>query len=151
MAKIDFDKLKKILSSRDIILTYLDFTTCFELTTDASNYAIGAVLSQENKPIIFISRTLSKTEENYAANERSMLIIWALDSLWSYLYGHAKAIIFTDHPPLTYALSNKNNNPKINRWKAILEKYNYELHYKRGKNNVAADADRHKKTLMLTL
>lgn len=41
------------------------FTLRFELTTDASNSAIGAVLSQNNKPVIFISRTLSKTEENY--------------------------------------------------------------------------------------
>lgn len=140
-AKTAFDKLKKILSSRDVILTYPDFTKCFELTTDASNHAIGAVLSQENRPITFISRSLNKTEENYAANEREMLaIIWALDSLRNYLYGHAKVIIFTDHQPLTYALSNKNNNAKMKRWKAILEEYNYELHYKPGKSNVVADA-----------
>lgn len=49
------------------------------------------MLSQENKPIVFISRTLSRAEENYAANEKEMLaIIWTLDSLRSYLYGTAK-------------------------------------------------------------
>ncbi|XP_075157913.1 uncharacterized protein LOC142231180 [Haematobia irritans] len=136
-----FQKIKSTLVSRDIILTYPDFTKDFDLTTDASNFAIGAVLSQEDKPIMFISRTLSKTEENYATNEKEMLaIIWALNSLRNYLYGTAKVNIFTDHQPLTYALSNKNNNSKMKRWKAILEEYNYELHYKPGKANVVADA-----------
>lgn len=111
------------------------------MTTDASDYAIGAVLSQEERPIIFISRTLTKTEEHYAANEKEMLaIIWALTSLRNYLYGSPQVQIFTDHQPLTYALSSKNNNNKMKRWKAILEEYNYELKYTPGKTNVFADA-----------
>lgn len=136
-----FNKIKSTLVSRDIMLTYPNFGKDFTLTTDASNFAIGAVLSQDDKPIMFISRTLSKTEENYATNEKEMLaIIWALNSLRNYLYGTAKVNIFTDHQPLTYALSNKNNNSKMKRWKAILEEYNYDLHYKPGKANVVADA-----------
>lgn len=134
------EKIKNVLISRDVMLTYPNLNKDFELTTDASNYAIGAVLSQEDRPITFISRTLTKTEENYAANEKEMLaIIWALKSLRNYLYGSAKVKIFTDHQPLTYALSNKNNNSKMKRWKAILEEYNYELKYKPGKTNVVAD------------
>jgi len=54
------------------------------LTTDASNFAIGAVLSQDNQPISFLSRTLSKSEENYAANEKEMFAItWALKLKYS--------------------------------------------------------------------
>lgn len=103
--------------------------------------AIGAVLSQNDKPLIFISRSLSKTEEHFAANEKEMLaIIWALNSPRNYPYGTAHVKIFTDHQFLTYALSQKNNNSKMKRWKAILEEYNYELHYKPGKSNVVADA-----------
>ena len=62
-------------------------------------------------------------------------IIWALALFRNYLYGHARVIIFTDHQILTYALNNKNNHA----WKAILEEYNYELHYKPGKSKVVAD------------
>ncbi|KAH8386072.1 hypothetical protein KR093_007578, partial [Drosophila rubida] len=68
-----FHKLKTSLSSADVILSYPNFQKEFHLTTDASNFAIGAVLEQEGKPITFISRTLSKTEENYAVNEKEML------------------------------------------------------------------------------
>lgn len=136
-----FNKIKNSLVSKEVILAHPNFKNEFELTTDASGYAIGAVLSQGNKPIAFLSRTLTKTEENYAANEKEMLaIIWSLNALRSYLYGSRKVKIFTDHQPLTYALSNKNTNTKMKRWKSILEEYNYELKYKPGKANVVADS-----------
>ena len=68
---------KNSLVFAEIILTYPNFEKEFELTTDASDYAIAAVLSRENKPITFLSRTLNKTEENYATNEKEKLaIIW---------------------------------------------------------------------------
>lgn len=136
-----FDKLRNTLISNEVMLTYPNFEKEFHLTTDASDYAIGAVLSQENRPITFLSRSLNKTEESYATNEKEMLaIIWALSSLRNFLYGSKKVIIQTDHQPLTHSLSNKNTNAKMRRWKAILEEYNHELHYTPGKSNVVADA-----------
>lgn len=136
-----FEKFKKSLVSQDTILAYPDFEKPFELTTDASNFALGAVLSQSNRPISFISRTLSKTEEHYATNEKEMLaIIWSLNSFRNYLYGKSKVIIRTDHQPLTYALNNKNNNGQMKRWKAALEEYDYVMEYKPGKGNIVADA-----------
>lgn len=136
-----FNKIKNSLMSQDVILCYPNFEEPFELTTDASQYAIGGVLSQHGRPITFLSRTLDKTEENYATNEKEMLaIIWSLKSLRNFLYGSKKVRIYTDHQPLTYALSNKNFNTKMKRWKSILEEYDYELYYKPGKANVVADA-----------
>lgn len=136
-----FKKLKSSLVSPDVILHYPDFKKEFHLTTDASNFAVGAVLSQENRPISFLSRTLSKAEENYATNEKEMLaIIWALKKLKIYLYGKAKVKIFTDHQPLTHSLSSWNGNARIKRWKAYLEEYDYEIFYKPGRENTVADA-----------
>lgn len=86
------------MTSEDVMLAYPDFEKDFQLTTDASNYALGAVLEQNGRPIIFISRTLNKAEEHYATNEKEMLaIVWALKSLRNYLYGAARVKIFTDH------------------------------------------------------
>lgn len=136
-----FKKIKNTLSSEDVMLSFPSFDRPFHLTTDSSNFAIGAVLEQDGKPITFISRTLNQSEEHYATNEKEMLaIIWALKSLRNYLYGASAVKIFTDHQPLTYALSNKNTNSKLKRWKAILEEYNYEMKYKPGSTNIVADA-----------
>lgn len=138
-----FHKLKNILSSDDILI-YPDYNRPFILTTDASDFAIGAVLSQgeigKDLPIHFASRSLSKTEEKYSVPEKEMLaIFWALQTFRNYLYG-SKFKILTDHQPLTFALSPKNTNAKLKRWKAYLEEHDHEIVYKPGKTNVVADA-----------
>lgn len=122
------------------MVVYLDLSIEFHLTTDGSNYAIGAVLSQDDMPITFLSMSLNKTKEACTTNEKEMLaIIWVLTSLRNFLYSSKNVRIFTDHQPLTYALSNRNSNIKMKRWKAIVEEFNHELKYKAGKTNVLAD------------
>lgn len=118
-----------------------NFNKPFELTTDASNFAIGAVLSQGKQPITFISRTLSQTEQNYATNEKELLaIVWALQKLRNLLYGIADLTIFTDHQSLKFAISEKNPNSKLKRWKNLIEEFGARLEYKPGNQNVVADA-----------
>lgn len=139
-----FETLKQLLTSAEV-LVFPDFNKPFNLTTDASDYAIGAVLSQgeygKDRPISFISRSLNKTEEGYATNEKELrAIVWALDNLRNYLYGAKLIRIYTDHQPLTFTLSNRNYNAKLKRWKSRIEEYNYELIYTPGKSNSVADA-----------
>lgn len=140
-AREAYNKLRNTLISRDVMPSYPDFGKEFQLTTDASDYAIGAVLEQDHRLITFISRTLSKTEEAYATNENEMLaIVWALKSLRHYLYGYSKVVIYTDHQPLTFSNSAQKNNPKLKRWRDFMGEYNHELRYKPGVANVVADA-----------
>jgi hypothetical protein len=112
-----FEKVKKIMFSENILLQQPDFNKEFELTTDASSTALGTVLAQEGKPITFISRTLSDTERrNLVTNERELLaIVWALQKLRHYLYVCKGIRIFTDHQPLTFAISDRNPNDKLRR------------------------------------
>lgn len=137
-----FNTLKQILST-DQILAYPQFDRPFILTTDASGFALGAVLSQMQddveKPIAFASRTLSDTESRYATNEKEALaIIWAVNKFKPYLYGQ-KFTLITDHKPLTF-IKTSDKNPKILRWRLDLENYDYEIKYREGKSNVVADA-----------
>lgn len=136
-----FEKLKRVLISEDVLLLYPDFGKPFDLTTDASAHGLGAVLSQNGKPITMISRTLKDNELHFATNERELLaIVWALKSLRNYLYGVKNLNIFTDHQPLTFAVSDRNPNAKIKRWKAFIDEHNANVFYKPGKENYVADA-----------
>ena len=63
-----------------------------------------------------------------------------MEQFEKFLYGTAKVKIFTDHQPLTYALSTRNTNVKLKRWKEKLETFDYEIIYKPGVANVVADA-----------
>lgn len=138
-----FDLCKSLLTNEPI-LKYPDFEIPFTLTTDASNFAIGAILSQgeigKDLPIAYASRTLSKTETNYATIEKELLaIVWGVKYFRPYLYGR-KFNIVTDHKPLVWLFNAKDPSSKIVRWRLRLEEYDYEILYKKGTSNTNADA-----------
>jgi len=134
-----FNKLKMLIAS-DPILTRPDFNKKFTLTTDASNYALGAVLAQENKPICFASRTLNEHEVNYSAIEKELLaIVWSTKYFRPYLYGR-RFTVQTDHKPSVWLESLKEPNMKLQRWKLKLNEYDFEIKHIQGKENHIADA-----------
>lgn len=133
-----FNKLKTLLTS-DPILVNPDFQKPFTLTTDASNFALGAVLSQNSHPIAFASRTLNRHETNYSTVEKELLaIVWATKHFHTYLYGR-KFLIQTDHKPLVWLNNLKEPNMKLQRWKIKLNDYNFTISYVKGKDNIIAD------------
>lgn len=138
-----FNLLKNKLTSAPL-LQYPDFNNPFLLTTDASNYAVGAILSQgeigKDKPIAYASRTLNKAEGNYSTIEKELLaILFGVKTFRPYLYGR-KFRIITDHRPLVWLFNVKDPGSRLIRWRLKLEEYDYEIIYKQGKLNSNADA-----------
>lgn len=137
--KESFHKLKTLMTN-DLINRHPDFSKEFTLTTDASNFAIGAVLSQTHGPLSFASRTLNKHECNYSTIEKELLaIVWATKQFRHYLYGR-QFIIKTDHRPLVWLHNLKEPNTRLQRWKIKLEEYDFKIEYIQGKENKVADA-----------
>lgn len=138
-----FSMLKDKLISAPL-LQYPDFSQPFIVTTDSSNYAVGAVLSQgeigKDKPIAYASRTLNKQEGNYSTTEKELLaILFAVNTFRPYIYGY-KFKIVTDHRPLTWLFNAKDPGGRLLRWRLKLEEYEYEIVYKPGRVNSNADA-----------
>lgn len=134
-----FELCKELLTNAPI-LAYPDFNKQFKLTTDASNIAIGGVLSQSDRPIAYYSRTLNSAEKNYSTIEKELLAILACTKHFRpYLYGQ-NFIIETDHNPLVWLYKIKEPNSRLIRWKLKLEEFNFQIVYKKGKDNKVADA-----------
>ena len=138
-----FDTLRKALCTEPI-LQYPDFSKPFVLTTDASGYAIGGVLSQGNVgkdlPIAYVSRTLSEAEQKYSTIEKECLaIVYCVTHFRPYLYGRSFTII-TDHKPLVWLYSIKDPSSRLWKWRTKLSEYEYEIQYKKGSLNNNADA-----------
>jgi hypothetical protein len=138
-----FEYCKNILSNEPI-LQYPDFSKPFILTTDASQFAIGAILSQgeigKDLPIAYASRTLNTAECNYSTIEKELLaIVWSTKYFRPYLFGN-KFTIVTDHKPLQWLFNLKEPSSRLVRWRLKLEEFNYNIVYKKGKQNTNADA-----------
>ena len=138
-----FDTLKSKLTTPPI-LAFPRFTDPFMVSTDASDRAIGGVLSQKqdghDRVIAYWSRQLTKAERNYSTIEREALaIVGAVKEFYPYLYGF-KFQLFTDHNPLTSLKTLKDTGGRLTRWLLFLQQFDFTIAYKKGTNNSNADA-----------
>ncbi|GKC63823.1 DNA-directed DNA polymerase, partial [Tanacetum coccineum] len=137
--KIAFDKLKELLTSFPIIQPP-DWNLPFEIMSDASNYAVGAVLGQRVGKsvhvIYYASRALDSAQCNYSTTEKELLaIVFALEKFRSYLLG-TKVIVYCDHAALKYLLAKKEAKPRLIRWILLLQVFNLEIRDKKGSENL---------------
>ena len=63
----------------------------------------------------------------------------AIEHWHTYLYGR-KFVVYTDHQPLAWLLNKKNPHPRLERWLIRLAQYRFEIKYRKGIENVVADA-----------
>ena len=120
-----FDTIKRLVS-RETLLSYPNFNKPFVIHTDASKLQLGAVISQDDKPIAFYSIKLNSAQVNYTTTERELLsIVETLKEFRNILLGQ-QIKVYTDHKNLTYKTF---NTERVMRWRLILEEYGPELIY----------------------
>ncbi|SJL06853.1 uncharacterized protein ARMOST_10195 [Armillaria ostoyae] len=139
-----FQQLKKQMAE-DVVLAIPNATGRFRVEADASNGAIGAVLSQEQdgrwRPVAFMSKALTATERNYEIYDKELLAIMLALAEWRhYLMGALEDVeIWTDHQNLQYFRKPQKPNRRQARWVTELAEYHFILKHKPGTANVKAD------------
>ena len=123
-----FEKLKEMITT-EVTLAFPNFNKPFKLSTDASKFAIGGVLSQEDdvtgqdRPITFYSRRLSDAERNYSTlDKEAFSLIYGLKYNRPFIHGREIQLI-SDSEPLVYLLKSPNPTGRNARWLAILSEY----------------------------
>lgn len=138
-----FNLLKSMLSEAPV-LQYPRFDKPFYISCDASNNAIGAALTQLSTdgchmPVAYCGRSLNRHEKNYSITKLELLAcVYAVGYFRTYLEG-AKFFIITDHSPLTSILKSKTISPQLARYALFLQGFDFEVCYKSGLLNSAAD------------
>lgn len=131
--------------SRAPVLTIADPERLKIVTTDASGFAVGAVLSQVEddgiiRPIAYASKRMLPAETRYAVYEQELLAVkTALEAWRPYLHGK-HFIIETDHQALRYLKSLKHPSPRQTRWLMYIDQFDYDIEYRPGRTNIVADA-----------
>ena len=137
-----FVAIKQAMSSAPV-LVLPDPKLPFVVHTDASGYAVGAVLQQDQgkglQPVAFLSKKMLDAETRYPVHEQELLaIIHALSSWRHYLSG-AKFTVRTDHKSLQFFKTQPQLSGRQSRWKDVIANFDFDIEYVDGKSNVVAD------------
>ncbi|KAK3786083.1 hypothetical protein RRG08_045470 [Elysia crispata] len=139
----DSEAAKSSLASATL-LNHPDPKSETRLSTDASDSAIGAELSQKHhgmwRPIAFFSRKLTSTQSRYSTFDRELLAIYsAIQHFRFFLEGRPFSVL-TDHKPLTYALTSKTaRSPRQERQLTYIAEFTTDIRYISGTDNVVPD------------
>ncbi|GJX40714.1 putative mitochondrial protein, partial [Tanacetum coccineum] len=122
------------------VLSLPNFAEEFVIKIDASGIGIGAVLQQNKHPIAYLSKTLAPKHQSLSTYEKELLaVVLALQKWRGYLLdSHFK--IWMDHFSLKYMLDQRITTPFQSKWLPKLLRFDYDIEYKKGVDNAAADA-----------
>jgi hypothetical protein len=139
-----FTTLRDLMTSPPL-LHHIDNHKQITVTTDASTYAIGWVLSQSDDngkqhPCIFGGKSLNKHQQRWSVSEREMFaVLEAIRQNNIYLVGQ-KFIVESDHIALSFRDKIKISTGRLGRWSVLLSQYDFELGYKKGSSLPHVDA-----------
>ncbi len=137
-----FDKLKTALISAPI-LAYPRDEGHYILDTDASNFAIGCVLSQvhdgEERVIAYGSKALSKEERNYCVTRRELLAVVYFLKKYRHYVGGRPVTVRTDHGSLRWLFNFKNPEQQLARWLEVCASFDLTLEHRPGRQHQNAD------------
>lgn len=144
-----FNKVKEQFEKRPVVAPF-DPELPITLETDASDFAVGAVMTQphevegkiQQRPIAFHSRKMIPAELNYPVYDKELLAIVNSFKIWrAFLYGAKHQILVkSDHKNLTYFKTTKELTGRQARWNEVLSEYDFKIEHCAGTANGRADA-----------
>ena len=138
-----FEALKEAVTHAPV-LAAPQVNGTFIVHTDASDRRVGATLEQftdtGRRVIAYHSRRLNPAEENYSAYEREQLAIIDALRAWRHYLAGRRFRLHTDHNTLRFLHTKTNISRREARWLELLAEFDFEVVYKPGKDNGAADA-----------
>ncbi len=137
--QLAFETLKHAMTTAPI-LALPDPALPYVIKTDASGFAIGAELSQDGRPVAYLSHKLNPAERNYATHEKEQLAIVRSLCAWRHYVLGSHITIETDHCSLKYLQTQPTLSERQARWQQTLSKFDFDIVYKPGNQNVVADA-----------
>jgi hypothetical protein len=130
---------RKATIAKEVVLAYLDYSKVFKIYTDASSKQLGAVITQDNRPIAFFSWTLFATQCKYSVTIIELLdIVKTLKEFKGMLWCQSIKV-YTDHANLMRDAPGVTSD-RVYQWRLLLEEYRHEIIYIKGIHNTIADA-----------
>ena len=150
-AQESFEMLKEKLCTAPV-LALPDFNKVFEVDCDASGVGLGAVLSQEKRPICYFSEKFNEVRARWSTYDKEFYAIVRALKTWEHYLVGKEFILYSDHEALKFINSQRRISvDKHARWCQFIQKFPFRLMHKSGAQNIVADALSRRHNLLMVL
>src|SRR4051812_3193876 len=143
-----FNELKRKLTEAPL-LVLPNFEKTFEIECDASGFGIGAVLMQEGRPVAYHSEKLDGARLNYSIYDKEFFALVRALEVWQHYLLPKEFVMHSDHESLRFLKTQVTFNKRHVKWVECIESFPCVVKYKKGKQNVVADALSRKNSTLL--
>lgn len=145
-----FNLLKEKVTEQPV-LALPDFNKVFQVDCDASGIAIGAVLSQEDRPVAYFSEKLNDAKRKYSVYDQEFYAIVQALKKWRHYLLPNEFVLYTNHQALQYLNTQGKLNQRHLKWVEFLQSYIFVLKHRSGKYNRVADALSRRQLLLIEM
>jgi hypothetical protein len=141
------EKSFKLLKEKIIghpVLVLLDFSKTFQVRCDSSGFTIGAVLSQDNRPITYFSEKLNEAKLKYSMYENEFYVVIQALKKWRHYLVPKEFILYSDNHALQFITLQEKLNQKHEKWVEYMQNFTFVIKHISGTANKVVDALRRK-------
>jgi hypothetical protein len=138
-AEKGFRVLKEKITEQPI-LVLPDFKKKFQVKCDASGVAIGAVLSQDNKPVAYFSEKLNDVKRKYSTYDKEFYVVIQALKKWRHYLILKEFVLYTDNQALQFITRQEKLNQRHAKWVEFMQNFTFVIKHISGSANKVADA-----------
>jgi hypothetical protein len=138
-AEKSFNLLKRRITEQPI-LVLPDFQKTFQVKCDASGFAIGIVLSQEDNPIAYLSEKMNKAKVKYSTYDKEFYAIIQALKKWRHYLIPKEFVLYTDNHALQFVTQQEKLNQRHVKWVEYIQNFTFVIKQIYGTANKVVDA-----------
>jgi hypothetical protein len=146
-AEKSFNLLKKKITKQPILVLQ-DFSKTFQVRCDVSGFAIGVVLSQDDRPITYFSEKLNEAKVKYSTYEKEFYAVIQALKKWRHYLVPKEFVLYSDNHALQFVTQHEKLNQKHYKLVEFMQNFTFVIKHIYGIANKVADALRRKCLLM---
>jgi hypothetical protein len=138
-AEKSFKLLKEKITEQPV-LVLPDFSKTFQVRCDASGFAIGAVLSQDNRPIAYFSEKLNDAKMKYSTYDKEFYAVIQALKKWRHYLVPKEFVLYSDNHALQFITRQEKLNQKHAKWVEFMQNFTFVIKHISGTANKVVDA-----------
>jgi hypothetical protein len=117
-----------------------DFEKTFQVRCDASGVAIGAVLSQYNRPVAYFSEKLNEIKRKYFTYDKEFYAIIQALKKWRHYLVPMEFVLYSDNQALQFITRHKKLSQRHAKWIEFMQNFTFVIKHIFGNANKVDDA-----------